>query len=556
MNTQTNINHLPVGAIAQRRTNPTKWIEIVLHVVRRKKLPDLSVLDLEPPTQRRYLTRQQLEAQYGSDSKAIAKIKSFAAKHGLTITDETPGAATVRLGGSVSKMTTAFHKTLFDYTHPTLGQFHAAPQPDEIPPELKGAILGFAGFNNERHLRRRKEQQPSASNKSTTRGLRPYFLPSELGTIYNFPPTNAANESIGLLEFGGGIEQSDLQAYFAKIGSPVPRLKVVTVGGGSNDPQSDPQSTGEVMLDIELAGALGAGASIVVYFSTFDQKGLIDALSAVIKDTANKPSVLSISWGWDENQPFGNGGVLWSPSAIALVNENLSAVANLGVSVCVSTGDDGSEAQIQDGLAHVNFPATSPYVLAVGGTTLHANNGVNGLARAAETVWNDGSQDATGGGVSDITDVPTWQEGLVPPSINPGNFAGRAIPDVAANADPATGYYVRSGGKFEVVGGTSAAAPLWAALIARINAALGAPVGNFNAFLYSQFGPNKLLYDVTEGNNDAEGLLNGRFAAGPGWDACTGWGAPDGMKLLNAFKALPASAEIRPTPSVRKRSSH
>jgi len=243
---------------------------------------------------------------------------------------------------------------------------------------------------------------------------------------------------------------------------------------------------------------------------------------------------VSISWGWDENQPM-NNQILWSPDAITQVNEQLLLLAHLGTTVCVSTGDDGSEAQIEDGRAHVNFPASSPYVLAVGGTTLHVRKLANGSQQIVETVWNDGPGSGTGGGVSDYTPVPAWQEGIVPPSINPGHFAGRVIPDVAANADPATGYLSMSGGKLGVVGGTSAAAPLWASLIARMNSTLDARVGNFNALLYSQIGPAGVLRDVTEGNNDTDGLLDGQYAAGPGWDACTGWGTPDGQKLLQAL---------------------
>jgi kumamolisin len=290
------------------------------------------------------------------------------------------------------------------------------------------------------------------------------------------------------------------------------------------------------MLDVDIAGALAGGSKIAVYFSTFDEKGLIDCLSAVINDSSNDPSVVSISWGWDENQPFNNSGVVWSPSAIEHCNASFLAAAHLGITICVSTGDDGSEAQVQDGRAHVNFPASSPYVLAVGGTTLHARKNTRGTTHITEVVWNDGPGSGTGGGISDITPVPSWQEGKVPPSINPGHFAGRAIPDVAANADPATGYLTMSNGKMQIVGGTSASAPLWASLIARINAVMGTRAGNFNALLYSKFGPNGVLRDITVGNNDTDGLLNGQFSAGPGWDACTGWGTPDGGKLLAALQ--------------------
>jgi len=168
---------------------------------------------------------------------------------------------------------------------------------------------------------------------------------------------------------------------------------------------------------------------------------------------------------------------------------------------------------------------------------LHARKSAKGQTAITEVVWNDGPGSGTGGGVSDITPVPSYQEGQVPRSINPGNFAGRAIPDVAADADPNTGYLVMSGGQLGIVGGTSASGPLWGSLITRINASLGARVGNFNALLHNTIGPAGVLRDITSGNNDTDGLLNGQFAAGPGWDACTGWGVPDGAKLLNALKS-------------------
>jgi kumamolisin len=530
------MHHLPAGSVAKQRTNPNRWIELTLGVRRRKELPDLSALEGKRPAERTYMTREQLRDEYGSDPAAVEAIEKFAAAHNLVVTKNEPASARMGLGGTVANLSAAFGVTLFDYTHPKLGEFHARTGPISVPAELGDAITGVFGFNNHRALRRLPRKPRVAELRlNAAAQARPWFMPTELATIYNFPNADAHGQCIGLLEFGGGVEQPDVAAYFQKIGVPAPNIQIVAVDGVSTDPAADPDSTGEVMLDIDVAGAMAGGAKVAVYFSTFDEKGFIDILSAVINDSANDPGVLSISWGWDENQPF-NNTVLWSPAAMDHVNHSLLAVAQLGITVCVSTGDDGSEAQVQDGHAHVNFPATSPYVLAVGGTTLHARKGTNGQTSITEVVWNDGPGSGTGGGISDITPVPSWQEGKVPRSINPGNFAGRAIPDVAANADPNTGYLVRSGGQFGIVGGTSASTPLWGSLITRINALLGKRVGNVNALLYGTIGPAKVLRDITSGNNDTDGLLNGRFQAGPGWDACSGWGAPDGAKLLNALK--------------------
>jgi kumamolisin len=533
------LHHLPPGSVAKRRTNPNRWLELTVGVRRRKQLPDLSALDAKPPGERKYMTRDQLRNEYGSDPAAIDAIEKFAAAHHLVVTRNEPASARLGLGGTVANISDAFGVKLLDYSHPKLGEFHARTGPVMLPDDVGDAITGVFGLNNHRVMHRLPRPRQTIDARTPMSKTRPWFIPTELAGIYNFPNADASNQCIGLLEFGGGVEESDVTAYFQKIGVPAPNIQIVAVDGVSTDPTADPNSTGEVMLDVDVAGALAGGAKVAVYFSTFDEKGLVDILSTVINDSTNDPAVLSVSWGWDENQPF-NNGILWSPAAIDHVNHSLLAVAQLGITVCVSTGDDGSEAQVKDGHAHVNFPAASPYVLAVGGTTLHARKSAHGQTTITEVVWNDGPGSGTGGGVSDITPVPSWQEGKVPRSVNPGNFAGRAIPDVAANADPNTGYLVMNGGQFGIVGGTSASAPLWASLITRINALNGARAGNFNALLYGTIGPAGALRDITSGNNDTDGLLDGQFPAGPGWDACTGWGVPDGAKLLAAFKS-PAS---------------
>ena len=527
-------HQIPAGSKALRRTNGLRWLNLTLGVRRRKAVPGLSALDKLRPAQRTYMTREQLAGEFGSDPKAIEAIEAFAKAHNLVITRNDRAAARMGLAGTVADLSAAFGVTLFDYTHPVLGEFHARTGAVHLSPEIADAVTGVFGFTNHRILRREPKANPKAADIGTK--ARSWFIPTELAGIYNFPAANAQSQCIGLLEFGGGVDTSDVTNYFQKIGQPAPNVAVIALDGVSTDPTADPDSTGEVMLDIDVAGALAGGAKIAAYFSTFDEKGLVDALGQVISDSANDPSVVSISWGWDENEPFNSSGIVWSPAAIDHCNESFLAAAQLGITVCVSSGDDGSEAQLKDGRAHVNFPASSPYVLAVGGTTLHAHKNANGAPHITEVVWNDGPGSGTGGGVSAVTPAPSWQEGKVVPSINPGHFAGRAIPDVAANADPETGYLTMSGGKLGIVGGTSASTPLWASLIVRINANLGKRVGNFNGLLYSEIGPANTLRDITTGDNDTDGLLNGQYAARPGWDACSGWGTPDGAKLQQALQ--------------------
>ena len=369
------LHHLPPGSVAKRKTNPNKWIELTLGVRRLKQLPDLSALDNTRPAERKYMTRDQLRGEYGSDPAAIEKIEKFAADNHLVVTRDERASARLGLAGTVANVSAAFGVKLLDYSHPKLGDFHARTGPVMLPADLGDAITGVFGLSNQRVMHRLPRQRQKIDALSSMAKSHPWFVPTELAGIYNFPNADASGQCIGLLEFGGGVEQSDVAAYFQQIGVPAPNLQIVAVDGVNTDPTADPDSTGEVMLDIDVAGALAGGAKLAVYFSTFDEKGLVDILSAVINDSANDPSVLSVSWGWDENQPFNGSNILWSPAAIDHVNQSLLAVAQLGVTVCVSTGDDGSEAQVKDGNAHVNFPATSPYVLAVGGTTLHARTG-------------------------------------------------------------------------------------------------------------------------------------------------------------------------------------
>jgi kumamolisin len=272
------------------------------------------------------------------------------------------------------------------------------------------------------------------------------------------------------------------------------------------------------MLDIEVAGSIAYGANIVVYFAPNTDQGFIDAITDAVHDTTNKPSVISISWGAPEDS--------WTQQSQTAMNSALQDAAALGVTVAVACGDNGSSDGEGDGKLHTDFPASSPYSLACGGTT---------LAGSGNTISSEG---ATGGGVSTAFPLPDYQSSAGIPAQPETGFAGRGTPDVAGDADPSTGYQIRVGGQDEIVGGTSAVAPLWAALTALLNEKLGNPVGFLNPKLY----PLKEtgFHDVTNGNNDDSGL--GYYNAGPGWDACTGLGSPDGTALLNALTSGSSAA--------------
>lgn len=266
------------------------------------------------------------------------------------------------------------------------------------------------------------------------------------------------------------------------------------------------------MLDIEVVGSIAPAARIAVYFAPNTDAGFLDAITTAIHDTTNNPSVVSISWGGPEST--------WTSQAMTAMDEAFQAAATMGVTVCIASGDNGSSDGVSDGADHVDFPASSPFALACGGTSLVAAGG----AISSETVWNDGAKGgASGGGISSFFATPTWQKGLSASSAAGKSvpLTMRGVPDVAGNADPDTGYEVRVDGTDTVIGGTSAVAPLWAALIARLNASSGKSAGYINPQLYQN---PKDLRDIAQGNN-------GDFSAQAGWDACTGLGSPNGAAL-------------------------
>ena len=315
-------------------------------------------------------------------------------------------------------------------------------------------------------------------------------------------------------------------------GCPTPTVEAVSVLNGQNQPGNPNGPDGEVMLDIEVLGAVAPGTTIAVYFAPNTDQGFIDAVTTAIHDATRQPSVVSISWGSAES--------MWAPAAMQQMEQAFQAAAAMGVTVTVAAGDNGSSDGISDGLAHVDFPASAPHALACGGTRLELNNG----QISSETVWNDSpGSDAGGGGISGVFPVPDYQQNAnIPPSVNPTHDVGRGVPDVCGDADPDTGYSVRVDGQSITVGGTSAVAPLWAGLIALLNQSLGQSVGFLQPFLYSPAGI-AALHDITSGNN-------GAYSAQTGWDACTGLGSPDGAEILTGLQqAAPASAPASPPPA-------
>jgi kumamolisin len=525
------------GARAVGAPDPNEQIRITVLLRPRQTMQNLASakeLTATPPHQRNYMSREEFAANYGANPDDIAKIEAFAQQHNLTTVEISQPRRTVVLGGTIAALSAAFGVSLSNYEH-SEGNFRGRTGPIYIPQNLSGVVQGVFGFDNRPqarpHFRSHKQhRRPNPSQPASPSG----YTPLQVAQLYNFPTgLDGAGQCIGILEFGGGFNTGDLNTYFQQLSLSTPSVTAVSVDGVANQPapgQDSPDT--EVMLDIEMSGALAPGAKVAVYFSNFTEQGWVDAITTAVHDDVNKPSVLSVSWGYPEGQ------LIWSAAAIQAVNEAFQAAAAMGVTVCCATGDDGSRDQVDDGLAHCDFPCTSAYVLACGGTTLQSS----GTSITSETVWNDGPNGgATGGGISDSIDLPTWQANAhVPPSVNPGGRIGRGVPDVAANADPETGYQILADGEQGVVGGTSAAAPLWAGLIALVNQKLGTPVGFLNPLLYSQLAGADALNDITTGNNDITGEIGG-YSAGPGWDPCTGFGSPNGNAIGNALPGASAT---------------
>jgi len=360
--------------------------------------------------------------------------------------------------------------------------------------------------------------------------------PLELAQLYNAPRSlTGADQTVALIELAGGYNLRDLDTYFGALGLKRPRISSVSVDGAKNSYANDKFGvSGQVMMNIEIVGAVAPGASIVVYFAPNTEAGFVNAIVTAVRDRTHQPSVMLICWGGPESA--------FSAEVMKAMDDAFQAAAAAKITVCCAAGDNGSTDGVQDGRAHVDFPASSPHVLACGGTDLFAS----GAAIPREVVWNDG-QFGSGGGISEHFAKPSWQADIkVPPSANPEAFAGRGLPDVAAHASPKSGYRLFFNGMWTVLSGTGAAASLWAGLIARINEGLGHRIGFINPLLYTRIGPAGFFREVSEGNNTV-GSAPG-YEAGPGWNPCCGWGTPDGSHLLSALRLLeqhPESADSR-----------
>ncbi|HTR97472.1 MAG TPA: S53 family peptidase [Candidatus Acidoferrales bacterium] len=515
------------GARATGRADAHEWVELTIKVRRRSPAPELIARPDAP------LTRRALAARHGATDTDLARVTRALKHHGLDTLGSHPAARSLRVAGTAEAIEKCFDVRLMRFGG-ARGVYRGRVGAVRVPAELAGIVTGVFGLDDRPMVRTVRPSRRRRAIAVPQASARAWFLASELAAIYDFPDGDGAGETVAILEFGGGYFPADLASYCQQAKVPPPVVEAIGVHGAPTNAKDGAED--EVMLDVEVVAGVCPRAKLAVYFSRFTEQGWIDAIDAAVHDDARKPSVVSVSWGWAEDDD-------WSAGAIDAIHETLHDAALLGVTVCVASGDDGSADGIEDGHAHVDFPASSPYALAVGGTTLHVRAGI-----PREQAWKEGDGlrsdggGASGGGVSVHFARPAWQKVKLA-SVNPGAIDGRVLPDVAADASATTGYFVVVDGQGGVIGGTSAAAPLWAALVARVNAKLpaGKRTGWLTPLLYGAGAGGRALgagvcRDITSGDNISATI--GGYRARAGFDAVTGWGVPKGRALLAAMQKL------------------
>jgi kumamolisin len=536
---------LATGAKRVRDVDPHSHVEVTI-ALKAPELPSVAKPAGEP------LEPAEFAKRYGASPEDVRKVEETLRGYGLRVEGLSASRLSLTVGGTAAAMEAAFKAGLGIYHSPHQGEYRGREGAIYIPAAISGLVTAVLGLDQRRVARRKASEHKGTktAGREATAG-QGALSPADLESQYAFPTGDAEGQSIAIAEFGSPVQSTvlppaffpdDVATFCSQQGRASPAVETIAVNLA---PLTLAQlrtlptqvanivldETTEVMMDVEIVAALCGGAKISVYYASFDQKGWVDLLERVIGDN---PVALSVSYGLAEDSPD------WSSAALQAINDRLHAAAMLGITVCVSAGDDGSGCDMPDTRAHVEFPSSSPFVLAVGGTMLDGSQ--------SEVVWwqspgrrtGNGHSGATGGGVSAIFDRPTWQPKALQ-SLNAGSLEGRIVPDVAALAGPPL-YELTFLGKSAPNGGTSAAAPLWASLIARMNALL--PASKRHRFLAP------LLYqadssgsvrgesgcrDITSGNNASHPQPGRGYEATKGYDAVTGWGVPIGTALVKSL---------------------
>ena len=518
-------------------------------IVRRRTdgpaMPDGTYWQANPPGHRQFLSPEQFEKAYGAAPAEVDAVVRWADANGLSVREKKPGRRTVVVNGTAAQINNAFGVQLNKYEAPWPSRHkvmhrsgEAAPEQAtqvhrgfegviHVPAELAASVIDVVGLDN-RHRGGKNDGDPPNTHPLAV---------TEIAQLYQIPNTGAEGQVIGIFNGNGGggnYDPTDITKCFENQPAgyqTAPTINNVdlTVDGTtySNDPSGFLDL--EISQDIQIASIVAQGATVNVYCTTDTEDGWLAYLNEIIMPTLGEPSpsVLTSSWylGHDGSD---------APSLLNALSAKFADLTTLGITVFNAQGDMGSNDGSGLAICQVQYPASDPSVTSCGGTTIGNVSG----STFEEWVWNDDTGE-TGGGVSDFFPVPAYQTeaGLAPVSKNDGKVR-RGVPDVAGNASPNAGYTgIYMGGSGVIGNGTSAVAPLWAGLTAVMNQALGQPIGFLNPTIYAL--GESVFHDITSGdNNPNDGSGCPFYTAGPGWDACTGWGSPNGAELLGALQTL------------------
>jgi len=505
---RNNVVPAVVGRTATGTVAPKKEISLTLGLaVRDQAALDAFVAavgDPKSPLYKHYLTVAQFVARFGASASAIDAVTSYLKSEGLKVGTVYANHLAIGVTGTATQVEKAFGVTLHTYRDAaTKRDFYANAANPTLPASIASDVVSVAGLSSyglrQHYSVVAKKVSPSALARATSditpakaRGA--YNLTSSISSGYD-----GAGKTVGLVEFSA-YEASDVAEYDSYYGLGATAASVVKVDGGTTDTSGDVEDE----LDIEVEYALAPGATVKVYEAPNTDAGEIALYSALVSSGVN---AISSSWGEDEaSEPSAN---------MTSDNTDFEEAAAQGQSVYSASGDDGAD---DNGSSlSVDFPASDPYVTGVGGTTLTVTSAD---AWSKETAWSD-----SGGGYSSYFSTPSFQT-----SVN--SDGERAVPDVSADANPSSGWYIYTEGAWEEVGGTSAAAPNWAAFTLDYDTAAtdlgGSAFGYANSFIYTVAESSlydSVFHDITSGNN-------GEYSAGTGYDEVTGWGSYNGGAFI------------------------
>ncbi len=475
-----------VDALADGDALLTAWLQPhkggELDVARARRL------GATPPAQRVYSSRAELLAETDADPNDVAALKTYCGKMGVDVV--ATHWRSVTLSGPIAKLVEVFGATASMYELPDKRRFRHRSESLHAPGEIAAILRGPFGIH----------QWPRSHAIGTLHGHTVGLSAKDVAARYQFPDGDGSGQTVGILQLRGTFATDDFSKCMSAQGVAVKLPIIKRVDNAELAHAEETEKDAESAMDTQIIATLAPGAQLVVYAAPDDERGVLDGIRAALFDDEHRPSILSISFGFPER--------LWTPVALTILGELFTAAALLGVSVFCAAGDNGAELDAA-GRPQVLAPASSEFAHACGGTQ------IDDASAAAEAAW-----PKTGGGFSDVFGVPPWQSSVASAASAYGLAPGRGVPDFAAQVMP--GYGIVFEGAPLAAGGTSAVAPMWSALIARINQRLKTPAGFIAPLLYQ--GSATLFRDVTNGGND-------RFRSAAGWNPCTGLGVPIGTAI-------------------------